>query len=631
MPPPEFAKLTQPVEQFGVDGITLMTGSTVQVLSKAEHKIEVQSGTQVGSISKSQLDFVISHSNSGKSPSVKKSPGPLDLGRIPSPATSLAISRKGPRKTPLESHFKTKTDVNGSALPTSSTTSTTTTPANNISQIASNELFLSKKRPALPPKINHASKFISTPTQGSPTSGGTQCILPQSVPTSHVDKYPHCRQGPVTGRLCPTSITTLADDIQPDYPLSTVSLSNIGPHMNREGSQVTRESVWSNTGGLSSNFNCHNNKPVRGNASVLSDNLARKSLLVNGKAPRIHPWATHWAVVTGQSLYLYKDNRRVSPSKPQLEVDLGGYNVRVASEYSKKQNVLLLTSGDGNTKFYLETPNSRRMLDWKLALLEAAKLKQWRVCNVLAQSISDIKRGPFSQDRHQFKEELAKWWLSRPTMDVLISLGIMKDCYFGCSLPRVTAREGVQVPRFVTSCIEKLETEIVMKEEGIYRVPGNLSLIQQIRAKADQGDLTMKIEFTDTDFSRRDVHAITGALKLYLRELPEPLTTFESFRYWRDIAASSDELSLKIRLKETVHRLPPANYATLHALVSHLSKVAKYFEYNKMTNLNLAIVFGPTLIRPQKETPLEAIDNVNQSKIVMEKLLEHSNYIFDYV
>ncbi|KNC77812.1 hypothetical protein SARC_09741 [Sphaeroforma arctica JP610] len=81
-------------------------------------------------------------------------------------------------------------------------------------------------------------------------------------------------------------------------------------------------------------------------------------------------------------------------------------------------------------------------------------------------------------------------------------------------------------------------------------------------------------------------------------------------------------------LAQTVTRLPAANYHTLKAIVMHLGNVMARADVNKMTSHNLAIVFGPTLIRPAKETPLEAIENITPSTSIMEKMILHREHIF---
>uniref|UniRef100_A0A8C0HC12 Rho-GAP domain-containing protein n=1 Tax=Chelonoidis abingdonii TaxID=106734 RepID=A0A8C0HC12_CHEAB len=129
--------------------------------------------------------------------------------------------------------------------------------------------------------------------------------------------------------------------------------------------------------------------------------------------------------------------------------------------------------------------------------------------------------------------------------------------------------------------------------DGIYRVSGNLW---------------------------DDVHVVTGALKLFFRELPEPLVPFALF----DLPTYDERVQ---RLAELVQSLPPPNYATLRYILAHLRKVMEYADANRMTRQNIGIVFGPTLLRPEKELASMAVDMVHQNQAV-ELLLAEFQRIF---
>lgn len=69
-----------------------------------------------------------------------------------------------------------------------------------------------------------------------------------------------------------------------------------------------------------------------------------------------------------------------------------------------------------------------------------------------------------------------------------------------------------------------------------------------------------------------DIHALTGALKLYFRELPVPLMSFDAYDLCL-IAARTGSLGESLEmLKVALSRLPPAHYNTLRHLMRHLHK-----------------------------------------------------------
>ncbi|XP_026502061.1 rho GTPase-activating protein 15-like, partial [Terrapene carolina triunguis] len=124
-----------------------------------------------------------------------------------------------------------------------------------------------------------------------------------------------------------------------------------------------------------------------------------------------------------------------------------------------------------------------------------------------------------------------------------------------------------------------------------------------------------------------DVHVVTGALKLFFRELPEPLVPFalfDAFVAAVKLPAYGERVQ---RLAELVQSLPPPNYATLRYILAHLRKVMEHADANRMTRQNIGIVFGPTLLRPEKELASMAVDMVHQNQAV-ELLLSEFQRIF---
>ncbi|KAJ8311053.1 hypothetical protein KUTeg_011395 [Tegillarca granosa] len=116
--------------------------------------------------------------------------------------------------------------------------------------------------------------------------------------------------------------------------------------------------------------------------------------------------------------------------------------------------------------------------------------------------------------------------------------------------------------------------------------------------------------------------ALTGCLKLFFRELREPLFPFVYFdKFIRAMSCPQSSDRLKA-MKDLVSTLPKCNYETMKTLFIHLLKVIDQSKENRMQVHNIAIVFGPTLIWPEKETPNLAANMIYQSRIVEFLLLE---------
>jgi len=121
--------------------------------------------------------------------------------------------------------------------------------------------------------------------------------------------------------------------------------------------------------------------------------------------------------------------------------------------------------------------------------------------------------------------------------------------------------------------------------------------VQKLKAKFDADWTAVDIM---NDEAIADINIIAGCLKLWFRELPEPLLTHELYAGFIDAAKVENDRLRQIRLHERVNELPDANYATLKYLMAHLDRVRQEESVNQMSASNLAIVFGPTLLTPRE-------------------------------
>ncbi|KAM6166422.1 breakpoint cluster region protein [Erethizon dorsatum] len=172
---------------------------------------------------------------------------------------------------------------------------------------------------------------------------------------------------------------------------------------------------------------------------------------------------------------------------------------------------------------------------------------------------------------------------------------------FGVKIAVVTKRERSKVPYIVRQCVEEIERR-GMEEVGIYRVSGVATDIQALKAAFDVNNKDVSVMM-----SEMDVNAIAGTLKLYFRELPEPLFTDEFYPSFAEGIALSDPVAKESCMLNLLLSLPEANLLTFLFLLDHLKRVAEKETVNKMSLHNLATVFGPTLLRPsEKESKLPA-------------------------
>ncbi|XP_012530986.1 rho GTPase-activating protein 26 isoform X3 [Monomorium pharaonis] len=176
---------------------------------------------------------------------------------------------------------------------------------------------------------------------------------------------------------------------------------------------------------------------------------------------------------------------------------------------------------------------------------------------------------------------------------------------------------------FVSKCIAALEDR-GLEEQGLYRVVGVASKVNKLltmgldKRKIDKLNLSDRFEW--------ESKTITSALKTYLRTLSEPLMTF---RYYNSFITAAKQELKEVRINDIhslVYRLPKANFNMLILLITHLCTVAKKSDKNLMTVGNLAVCFGPTLLRPEEETVASIMD-IKFYNIVVEILIENCERI----
>ena len=164
------------------------------------------------------------------------------------------------------------------------------------------------------------------------------------------------------------------------------------------------------------------------------------------------------------------------------------------------------------------------------------------------------------------------------------------------------------LPIIVEKCLGEVEKR-GLAEQGIYRLSGSSAAIKDLKALFNTGISdshfincllnsvdAMAIDLSASEFG--DINVITGVLKLFLREMPEPLCTFDLFDNFMQAAEIVEYDERMIAIKDLVHHLPAPNYFLLKRIIEHLERVTDFEETNHMYASNLAIVFGPTLLKP---------------------------------
>uniref|UniRef100_A0A452I7I1 Rho GTPase-activating protein 12 n=1 Tax=Gopherus agassizii TaxID=38772 RepID=A0A452I7I1_9SAUR len=325
----------------------------------------------------------------------------------------------------------------------------------------------------------------------------------------------------------------------------------------------------------------------------------------NGKKVRKN-WMSSWAVLQGSSLLFTKTQGTgtswfgVNQSKPEFTVDLRGSVIDWASkDKSSKKNVIELKTRQG-TELLIQSDNDVFINEWFKVLSYTISNQVLESDEAFEDDVPDspgvekqdkekdhkdskklrsmkISSSMDSSEQKKTKTKLKKFLTRRPTLQAVREKGYIKDQVFGSNLTSLCQRENSSVPKFVKLCIEHVE-EHGLDVDGLYRVSGNLAVIQKLRFAVNHDE---KLDLNDSKWE--DIHVITGALKMFFRELPEPLFTYNHFNDF--VNAIKQEPRQRVHaLKDLIKQLPKPNQDTMQILFRHLK--SQYGTEHKLMKLS---------------------------------------------
>ncbi|XP_027954319.1 rho GTPase-activating protein 22 isoform X2 [Eumetopias jubatus] len=296
-------------------------------------------------------------------------------------------------------------------------------------------------------------------------------------------------------------------------------------------------------------------------------------------------WQQRWFVLRGDQLFYYKDK---DETKPQGFISLQGTQVTElipGPEDAGKHLFEISPGGAGEREKVPATPEAlllmassqRDMEDW----VQAIRRVIW----------APLGGGIFGQRLEDTVHHERKYG------------------------PRLA-------PLLVEQCVDFIR-ERGLTEEGLFRMPGQANLVRDLQDSFDCGEKPL---FDSTT----DVHTVASLLKLYLRELPEPVVPFARYEDFLSCAQllTKDEGEGTLELAKQVSSLPLANYNLLRYICKFLDEVQSHSNVNKMSVQNLATVFGPNILRPQIEDPVTIMEGTSLVQHLMTVLIRKHCQLF---
>ncbi|XP_037869455.1 rho GTPase-activating protein 21 isoform X4 [Bombyx mori] len=391
-------------------------------------------------------------------------------------------------------------------------------------------------------------------------------------------------------------------------------------------------------------------------------NVQVKMVVSNGKRASDRSWKQVWAVLQGTKLYLYRHHPAQSPgavtaASADSQQSRDALDVRyslaaLADDYTKRKHVVRVTTAAG-AELLLQAEGAADAQRWLAALRRhsaepppaettPAQTTTPAPASTVApadshsplppQRSKKIGRNrsptgpptptlPSSPKNKTWKGRVAKQLRRMHGGNTTSSPPVNVTGWLGAPLERCPSDpEHPLVPRAITLPAQAVEA-YGLRTVGVYRVPGNAAGVAALAGALERGAPPAA-----GDPRWADVHVASSLLKAYLRRLPDPLLTAHLYPAFIAADQSPDRAR---ELKRLVHALPEAHYETLKYLIQHLRKVVAHSEVNLMDARNLAIMFGPTLVRAASDDMLAMVNDMSSQCRIIESFLTHYDWYFE--
>uniref|UniRef100_A0A3P8XKA6 Rho GTPase activating protein 23b n=1 Tax=Esox lucius TaxID=8010 RepID=A0A3P8XKA6_ESOLU len=334
----------------------------------------------------------------------------------------------------------------------------------------------------------------------------------------------------------------------------------------------------------------------------------------------MRPWKRVFSVLRSHRLFLYKDKREAvlhgagaGPGHGEDEhppISIRGCLIDIAYSETKRKHSLRLTTQDF-CEYLLQAEDRDDMLGWIRVIRENSKTDN--------EELGFSRQALINKKLNDYRKQSKATW----------GINIMKKAkktgpkVFGVRLEDCQpAVNNKFVPLIVELCCGLVES-LGLEYTGVYRVPGNNAMVSSLQEQLNKG-----LEINVTEERWQDLNVISSLLKSFFRKLPEPLFTDDKYNDFIDANRLEDSGDRMKTMKKLILDLPDHYRHTLKFLVCHLKTVADHADKNKMEPRNLALVFGPTLVRTSEDNMTDMVTHMPDRYKIIETLILHHDWFF---
>ncbi|ROL48424.1 Rho GTPase-activating protein 23 [Anabarilius grahami] len=375
----------------------------------------------------------------------------------------------------------------------------------------------------------------------------------------------------------------------------------------------------------------------------------------------MRPWKRVFSVLRSRSLFLYKDKREAvlhaaeagdhgnGQGEDEEPISIRGCLIDIAYSETKRKHTLRLTTQDF-CEYLLQAEDRDDMLSWIRVIRENSKTDNGELGfsrqALINKKLNDYRKqsptGNKLETSPRIHRMLPPFFLSKTENLSGVNRAPGKaltdestKAPWGISIMKKGKKMGPKAfgvrledclpdanNKIVVTCCRLVE-EMGLEYIGIYRVPGNNAMVSSLQDQLNKG---MEIDTAEERW--QDLNVISSLLKSFLRKLPEPLFTDDKYNDFIDANRLEDAGDRLKTMRKLIRDLPDHYYHTLKFLISHLKTVADHSEKNKMEPRNLALVFGPTLVRTSEDNMTDMVTHMPDRYKITETLILHHTWFF---
>ncbi|XP_053298826.1 rho GTPase-activating protein 23 isoform X4 [Pleuronectes platessa] len=377
----------------------------------------------------------------------------------------------------------------------------------------------------------------------------------------------------------------------------------------------------------------------------------------------MRPWKRVFSILRSHSLFLYKDKREAvlrgatigGSAEDDQPISIRGCLVDIAYSETKRKHALRLTTQDF-CEYLLQAEDREEMLDWIKVIRENSKTDSEELGfsrqALINKKLNDYRKQTPTGSKPDSSPRMARMkppFLLNKTENAAAAPRSPKQdgkdessppkSPWGINIMKKTKKAGPKafgvrledcqpgvinkfIPLIVEICCGLVE-EMGLEYTGIYRVPGNNAVVSMLQDQLNKGD-----QINPAEEKWQDLNVVSSLLKSFFRKLPEPLFTNDKYNDFIDANRMDNATDRLKTMKKLIRDLPDYYFHTLKFLVGHLKTVADSADKNKMEPRNLALVFGPTLVRTSEDNMKDMVTHMPDRYKIVETLIQHYIWFF---